>query len=49
MKLRGLWVTDKALTALETATVVPAGSVFLDRALRSLRRLAFAGDDQVVE
>jgi very-short-patch-repair endonuclease len=34
VKLRGLWVTDKPLTALETAAVVADGSVFLDRALQ---------------
>lgn len=34
VKLRGLWVTDKGLTALETAATVADGSVFLDRALQ---------------
>ena len=34
VKLRGLWVTDKPLTALETAAAVADGSVFLDRALQ---------------
>jgi very-short-patch-repair endonuclease len=37
--LRGLRLTDKPLTALETAAVVPDGSVFLDRALQ--RHVAF--------
>ncbi|WP_214369192.1 type IV toxin-antitoxin system AbiEi family antitoxin domain-containing protein [Pseudonocardia sp. H11422] len=32
--LRGLWLTDGPLTALETAIAVPDGSVFLDRALQ---------------
>ena len=39
VKLRGLWLTDKPLTALETAAAVPEGSVFLDRALQ--RHVAF--------
>lgn len=30
----GIWVTDRPLTALETAIAVPEGSVFLDRALQ---------------
>jgi very-short-patch-repair endonuclease len=30
----GVWLTDKPLTALETAAAVPDGSVFLDRALQ---------------
>lgn len=34
VKLRGLWLTDKPLTALETAAVLTEGSVFLDRALQ---------------
>ncbi|MDN5750567.1 MAG: DUF559 domain-containing protein [Pseudonocardia sp.] len=34
MSVRHLWVTDKPLTALETAIAVPDGSVFLDRALQ---------------
>lgn len=34
MSTRRLWVTDQALTALETAIAVPDGSVFLDRALQ---------------
>jgi very-short-patch-repair endonuclease len=34
VKIRGLWLTDKPLTALEAATAVPEGSVFLDRALQ---------------
>jgi very-short-patch-repair endonuclease len=29
-----LWLTDKPLTALETAAVIPDGSAFLDRALQ---------------
>ncbi|HEX5811563.1 MAG TPA: type IV toxin-antitoxin system AbiEi family antitoxin domain-containing protein [Pseudonocardia sp.] len=33
-KLRGLWLTDKPLTALETAAAIPEGSTFLDRALQ---------------
>lgn len=37
---RGLWVTDRPLTALETAAAVPDGSVFLDRALQ--RHVSFA-------
>ena len=37
MKLRGLWVTDKGLTALETAATVADGSVFLDRASTAAR------------
>lgn len=32
--IRGLWLTAKPLTALETAAAVPAGSEFLDRALQ---------------
>lgn len=32
--VRGVWLTDKPLTALETAVAVPDGSVFLDRALQ---------------
>lgn len=31
---RGLWLTDRPLTALETAAVLPDGSAFLDRALQ---------------
>lgn len=31
---RGVWVTDKPLTALETAAALPDGSTFLDRALQ---------------
>jgi very-short-patch-repair endonuclease len=31
---RGIWHTDRALTALETAIAVPDGSAFLDRALQ---------------
>lgn len=34
VRLRGLWLTDKPLTALETAAAVADGSVFLDRALQ---------------
>lgn len=34
MYSRGLWLTAKPLTALETAIAVPDGSVFLDRALQ---------------
>ena len=34
VRVRGVWVTDKPLTALETAAAVPDGSVFLDRALQ---------------
>ena len=34
VKLRGLWLTDKPLTALEAAAAIPDGSVFLDRALQ---------------
>jgi len=30
----GVWLTDKPLTALETAIAIPEGSVFLDRALQ---------------
>jgi len=30
----GLWLTDRPLTALETAVAIPEGSVFLDRALQ---------------
>lgn len=30
----GVWLTDKPLTALETAAAMPDGSVFLDRALQ---------------
>jgi very-short-patch-repair endonuclease len=36
---RDIWVTDVALTVLETATTQPEGSVFLDRALQ--RRVRF--------
>jgi very-short-patch-repair endonuclease len=32
--VNGLWLTDRPLTALETAVVVPDGSAFLDRALQ---------------
>jgi hypothetical protein len=34
VKVRGLWVTDRPLTALETAIAVERGSEFLDRALQ---------------
>lgn len=34
MRVNGLWLTDKPLTALETAVAVPEGSTFLDRALQ---------------
>lgn len=34
VRFRGLWLTGAPLTALETAIVVPQGSVFLDRALQ---------------
>lgn len=34
MGIGGVWLTDKPLTALETAIAVPDGSVFLDRALQ---------------
>jgi hypothetical protein len=34
MGTRDVWLTAPPLTALETATVLPAGSVFLDRALQ---------------
>jgi hypothetical protein len=34
VRVNGLWLTDKALTALETAVAVPEGSTFLDRALQ---------------
>jgi very-short-patch-repair endonuclease len=34
MRSRGVWLTAKPLTALETAIAVPDGSVFLDRALQ---------------
>ncbi len=30
----GVWVTDRAFTALETAVALPDGSTFLDRALQ---------------
>lgn len=33
-RVRGIRVTDRPLTALESAVVVPEGSVFLDRALQ---------------
>lgn len=33
-RTRGIWHTDRALTALETAIAVPDGSAFLDRALQ---------------
>lgn len=32
--VRGIWLTDRPLTALETAITVPDGSQFLDRALQ---------------
>ncbi|MCW0215851.1 MAG: DUF559 domain-containing protein [Pseudonocardia sp.] len=32
--LRDIWLTDRALTLLETATVLPDGSAFLDRGLQ---------------
>ena len=32
--VNGLWLTDRPLTALETATAIPEGSTFLDRALQ---------------
>jgi putative AbiEi antitoxin of type IV toxin-antitoxin system len=32
--VNGLWLTDRPLTVLETAAVVPEGSAFLDRALQ---------------
>lgn len=35
MGLRGVWVTDTALTVLETAVTLPAGSTFLDRMLQT--------------
>jgi very-short-patch-repair endonuclease len=41
VKVRGLWLTDKPLTALETAAAIPEGSVFLDRALQ--RHVRFPG------
>ena len=34
LRVNGLWLTDKPLTALETAVAVPEGSTFLDRALQ---------------
>jgi very-short-patch-repair endonuclease len=34
LSTNGLWLTDKPLTALETAVAIPEGSVFLDRALQ---------------
>ncbi len=34
VNIRGLWVTDRPLTALETAAAVERGSEFLDRALQ---------------
>ena len=40
VRVNGLWLTDKALTALETAVAVPEGSTFLDRALQ--RHVSFS-------
>ena len=40
VRINGLWLTDKALTALETAVAVPEGSTFLDRALQ--RHVSFS-------
>jgi very-short-patch-repair endonuclease len=34
VRVNGLWLTDRPLTALETAAAIPDGSVFLDRALQ---------------
>jgi len=38
VQLHELWVTDKPLTALETAVALPDGSTFLDRALQKYVR-----------
>jgi len=34
VRANGIWVTDKPLTALETAAAIPQGSMFLDRAMQ---------------